>query len=64
MAVCILVVNKVGDEVIEAWFDEMIIAPLISSEATMEATKKRKNLGVLMRIKNMDHLKLLNFLRS
>ena len=47
MAVCILVVNKVGDEVIEAWFDEMIIAGLISSEATMEATKKRKNLGVL-----------------
>ena len=46
MAVCILVVNKVGDEVIEAWFDEMIIAPLISSEATMEATEKRKNLGV------------------
>ena len=64
MAVCILVVNKVGDEVIEAWFDEMIIAGLISSEATMEATKKRKNLGVLMRIKNMYHLKLLNFLRS
>ena len=42
MAVCILVVNKVGDEVIEAWFDEMIIAGLISSEATMETAKIKK----------------------
>ena len=57
MAVCILVVNKVGDEVIEAWFDEMIIAPLISSEATTKATKKKKNLGVLMRINNINHSK-------
>ena len=26
-------VNKVGDQVVEAWFDEIIIVGLISSEA-------------------------------
>ena len=34
----LLVVNKVGDQVVEAWFDEIIIVGLISSEA-VEATE-------------------------
>jgi hypothetical protein len=29
----LLVVNKVGNQVVEAWFDEIIIVGLISSEA-------------------------------
>ena len=33
----LLVVNKVGDQVVEAWFDEIIIVGLISSEAATEA---------------------------
>ena len=36
----LLVVNKVGNHVVEAWFDEIIIVGLISSEA-MEATEAR-----------------------
>ena len=34
----LLVVNKVGDQVVEAWFDEIIIVGLISSEA-VDATE-------------------------
>ena len=53
MAFCILVVNKVGDEVIEAGFDEVVIATDLISPLTVykDYCKKAKKYHVFIGIK-------------